>query len=94
MLRKYPLITGLVTGLLAPLAGIAVFVGIHPRLKLYDALQYVLEMQLGGQVLSLGVIVNLGVFFLFMQYDRFAQARGVILSTFVYVLIVLFVKFI
>ncbi|TND08067.1 MAG: hypothetical protein FD123_2621 [Bacteroidetes bacterium] len=35
-------------------------------------------------LLSLGCILNLGLFFLFMWRDRYKSARGVIIATFLY----------
>jgi hypothetical protein len=45
-------------------------------------------------LLSLCALINLGSFYLFLQFNRLYSARGVILSTFIYGLIIVILKFI
>ena len=45
-------------------------------------------------LLSLCALINLGSFYLFLQFNFLYSARGVILSTFIYGVIIILLKFI
>ena len=88
-------LAGFVPGLLLPLIGVYIyyllffsfmgFNGFHNHLVRNDLLL---------PVISLGVILNLALFFLFYQFEKDHSARGVIGATFIYAFIVLYFKMI
>jgi hypothetical protein len=45
-------------------------------------------------LLSLCALINLGTFYLFLQFNHLYAARGVILSTFIYGFFIIILKFI
>lgn len=44
-------------------------------------------------LLSLCALINLGTFYLFLQFNYLYSARGVILSTFIYGFVIILLKF-
>ena len=61
-----------------------------------DLLNFIKELSAQGlllKTLSIGAMLNLGAFFLFINQNRVKVAQGVILATFVYTFLVLLSKF-
>lgn len=86
-------LTGLIPGLILPLFGFYLYAVFFFSYMSFSAfLEHVIKANLALSVLSLGVILNLGLFFLFyrLQHDR--AARGVIGATFIYAFMVLYFK--
>jgi len=54
-----------------------------------EYIEYMIEHKIITKILSVAVVANLGVFFLFLQGDKYKSARGVILATLIYGLITL-----
>lgn len=85
---------GLIPGLLVPLISIYGFYLIKfSKNKSFDEFLNIIQgYGVTTQVISLCVIPNLLVFFIFIWTDRYTAAKGVILATFIYVIIVLIIK--
>lgn len=88
------LIIGFIIGLLAPTIGITIFyftkfesIGISEFLKIS------VEEKMLSPLLSLSAVINLGVFYLFIQFDKLKTGRGIILATFIYGLAIVLLKF-
>ena len=85
---------GLVPGLLLPLIGFYIWyaaswgkgIALGPFLDLYT--------ENAVKMLAVGCVLNLGLFFLYLQTDRYRSARGVVMSTMLYALLIVYVKFI
>ncbi|MCW5897800.1 MAG: hypothetical protein KIT10_00910 [Flavobacteriales bacterium] len=92
--------TGVVTGLLVPIAGFFLYALIHitwvrPNLDLHA---FIHDLFLGTRanqapILSLSLIANLAPFFLFDRYDKHKAMRGVITATLVYGVIIVVLVF-
>ena len=52
-----------------------------------EYIEYMIQHRFVTKILSVAVVSNLAVFFLFLQGDRYKSARGVILATLVFGLI-------
>src|SRR5687768_14892687 len=93
MFKKDTIWLGLIPALLLPL-----FIGFGYYMylfgwKSFDELRAVtMNKSLISPILSLGCVLNLGLFFLFMRLDRIMASRGVILATFIYAGIILYLK--
>jgi hypothetical protein len=86
-------IFGLLTGLLLPFVGVMVFYLIF--FSYMDAgyfLNHIVNSGNWVSVLSLGVILNLGAFFLFLRNDAEMSSRGVLGATFIFAFIAVFYK--
>ena len=92
--RKQTLM-GWLCGLCAPPVGLMLFCMIYFHGQpIADLLTSFYEQNVLTHVISLSVIINLLFFFLFLQMNREVASRGVLGATFVYVFIVLILKFI
>ena len=89
---KDHLIVGLISGLIAPPVAFTVFsLTNFPDRSVLGTLHFYYKGNVLSHVISLSVLINLIVFFLFLNSGKEKIARGVIGATFVYVLIVSFV---
>lgn len=91
---------GIVLGLIMPVLGFFIYGYIHttairPHLDLEF---YIHDLFLGTRqfqapILSLSLIANLGIFFLFNRSDMPKAMRGVLISTFIYGIIIVVLWF-
>lgn len=58
-----------------------------------DFINYTKYLNLTGSIISLCVIPNLLLFFIFIWTEKYFSARGVVFSTLVYVVLVIIIKF-
>ncbi|HEX2936207.1 MAG TPA: hypothetical protein VHO72_12715 [Bacteroidales bacterium] len=85
--------TGTAIGLIVPFAVVFVFFKLKfPQHTIEYIIDYSLQMRALPKIISLCVIPNLGIFFLFMKINYLFSARGIILSTFIMTLFVLVLK--
>ena len=63
------------------------FMGFAP-----DFFRYLLMGKVLAPVLSLCVVPNLGIFFLFINKERYKTGRGIILSTILYGCLIMYLK--
>src|ERR1700722_3524422 len=93
MIKKDSMIFGLICGMLAPFIAILVYwlMQFH-EVKLGEFLSHIIVYKLISPALSLSLIINLGVFFLFLQKEYYQSSRGVLFATFIYAGIILLAK--
>ena len=85
---------GLIPGLVLPLGAIPFFYLAKFSHKPFDAyLQMVKQPLVLSPMLSLGLILNLFLFFAFITADYYNAARGVIFSTIIYSIPIAVIKF-
>jgi len=85
---------GFLIGLLAPTIGIMLFYYFNFRTSgLSQFLDVSVKEKLLSPLLSLCCVINLGVFYLFIQNDKIFTSRGIILATFLYGFIIVMLKF-
>jgi hypothetical protein len=85
---------GFFLGLLGPSIGIFIFYLLN--FASYDILSFLdlsVKEKLLSPLLSLCCVINLGVFYLFIQFERYLIARGIIFSTFLYGFTIVILKF-
>ncbi|HET6245220.1 MAG: hypothetical protein H0V01_08535 [Bacteroidetes bacterium] len=86
---------GIAVGLMGPILVLLAFYGIKfSHLTLMEFLKAFITNNVFVQLISLCVIINLFVFFIFIWTHRYYAARGVIMSTFIYTIGVVIYKFI
>ena len=91
--RRGNLYLGLCLGLIGPLLGALVFYLLKfSEMPFSDFVSNALDPRMAGPLLSFGGLVNLIFFFLFIWRKKDLSARGVLLATFIYVLIVVILK--
>ena len=87
-------IVGLIVGLIIPIIGMFVFYKYNFKtLDFGEFFEYVSRKDKTPQLISLSVVTNLGVFFLFIWRKYYFSAKGVIMATFIYTLVVLILKY-
>ncbi len=85
---------GLVSGMLAPFITFMLYYFINYRYM--DARSFISFLKLGDAytgIVSLCVLANLGVFYLFIWKEKYLGARGVLGATFIWAAFVLYLKF-
>lgn len=86
MYKKYDFwITGIIPGIFIPfIAALGYYAYSFHWEGFTKFFEDALTNHLLSPLLALGCIMNLGLFFLFIQKDMYLAGRGVILSTFIY----------
>ncbi|MBE9467672.1 MAG: hypothetical protein IMY72_05030 [Bacteroidetes bacterium] len=86
---------GLVIGLLAPI--ITIFILYLFNKSSFGSFEnfynHFVTLHLSSQIVSLSVLANLAVFYLFIKKNFLFSARGVVLATMIYGLIIIVLKF-
>ncbi len=92
--RKQVLI-GLLIGLFtAFLISFIVFIGTNPGFTFADYFDIYVNGKLLAPILSVALVGNLGLFFLFLKLDRDAISRGILGSTMIVGILIFVLKFI
>jgi hypothetical protein len=87
-------VIGFLIGLIGPSIGIMIFYYFNFRTSdLGHFLDISVKEKLLSPLLSLCCVINLGVFYLFIHFDKLLTSRGIILSTFLYGFIIVMLKF-
>jgi len=85
---------GLIPGILLPLVTLVIFWTVKFDWDFFEFLSQYYRMGLLSKVLSLCIIPNLLLFFIFIWTDRTFSARGVIFATIVMAFVMLVIKFV
>jgi hypothetical protein len=85
---------GSIPGILAPVITMFVFYQVNfSHLSLNKFVEHLFAVHIQSSLLSLCVVSNLLVFFIFIWSEKYNSARGVLLSTFLYGALVVYLKF-
>tara|TARA_B100000902_G_C27057405_1_gene787292 strand:+ start:423 stop:707 length:285 start_codon:yes stop_codon:yes gene_type:complete len=88
------LIKGTITGAIAPITAFVVYVAFFTQdsdpIGMYKK---IIEINKLAHVISLSLLVNLLVFFMNIRTYRDQQARGILLSTMLYGIVIIVIKF-
>jgi len=85
--------SGFIPGLLLPLLGFYIYYLLFFSHMSFDGfIDHVVKANHAVSVLSLGVILNLGLFYLFYTKEIDKAVKGVIGATFIYAFIVMYFK--
>lgn len=80
---------GTILGLISPLMVLVIFYLIYyTHISFYGFLSKYIEHKALVPLFSLCVIINLALFYLFIQKEKYYAARGIIFSTLIYAIIV------
>jgi len=95
---------GLLSGFIGPFIGSCLYylyylneahyTGVDQPLSLVGFLQYSYHYHLLIQVLTIGSLLNIALFFLFIKLDWLRSARGVLLATVFYIIPFVLIKFV
>lgn len=85
---------GLISGLVAPFLAFALYVKFkYPEDDLIRTISSILNLGILSSIISLTLIVNLLVFFIFIWSNADRSAKGVLGATFLYGFTILYLKF-
>tara|TARA_B110000003_G_scaffold224479_1_gene225044 strand:- start:579 stop:860 length:282 start_codon:yes stop_codon:yes gene_type:complete len=90
-----PLFKGTLIGLIAPVAAFIVYVAFFTNNSDPIGMFYkLISMNKLTHVISLSVLINLLLFFMKIKINNDDQARGILLATFIYAIVIVILKFI
>jgi hypothetical protein len=88
------LIVGLIPGIIVPIITLFVFFLFKSGVaNFFDYVHFMVKLGVFSSILSLCPLPNLAVFFFFLNKSYYYSARGVIMATLIWVLIVLAYRF-
>ncbi|MBN1252324.1 MAG: hypothetical protein JXR51_02665 [Bacteroidales bacterium] len=99
MINKQPLLKynkekiGLITGLILPVITIFVFFLVKNPDSFKIFINQIIGVNIYSELISVCVVPNLLLFFIFIWTNRMLSARGVIGATFIYAIIILILKY-
>ena len=87
------ILIGFLIGLVANISGSYLYIFFFSKYELKTTLEVALEQDLLGNIIALGALLNLGVFFIFLKKNKYYRARGVIAATLLAAIIIVVAKF-
>lgn len=95
MKLKDHILTGTILGLILPVITLIIIhqMAFTELVKLQDFHRFAMDKDFFDNLVSLSGIPNLALFFLFLKTKLYENGKGIILATFVLVLVVIVLKF-
>lgn len=90
-LNKIELLYGFAIGIILAALGVYLFISIFTDLDFLHGIQVMQARNSIGKLITIGAILNLGMFFIFIKFSKDLMARGVLLATIVLAIITIFV---
>ena len=87
------ILIGFLIGLVANISGSYLYIFFFSKYELKTTLEVALEQDLLGNIIALGALLNLGVFFIFLKKRKYYRARGVITATLLAAITIVVTKF-
>ena len=92
-MNKKEVFLGLLSGFLANLLGVIITVIIlFQNFDIFKIINDSISENFITKLISLGAIVNLIVFFIFLKYDYEERARGVLVATFIIAILTIYLN--
>ncbi|WP_281541335.1 hypothetical protein [Maribacter aestuarii] len=92
MNTKKEILIGILVGIIANTLGTLLYILLFSDLSISETYQAAVKQGHVGSLLALGAILNLVAFFGFLKIKRDQRAKGVLISTIVTALIILYYK--
>lgn len=80
-MKKIDLLIGVIIGFITTFIGIILFFELFTDYSFTEGIQNMRQLGYLGKVITLGAILNIGVFFGLLQFNKELMARGVVLAT-------------
>ena len=90
---KKEVLIGLIIGIFSNISGSYLYIYFFSKFNLEETINKAIETGVIGNIIALGAILNLFIFFIFIKKNQIYRARGVLFSTVISALIILFTKF-
>ena len=92
-LNKKEVFLGLLSGFLANLLGVIITaIILFQNFDIFKIINDSISENFITKLISLGAIVNLIVFFMFLKYDYEERARGVLVATFIIAILTIYLN--
>ena len=92
-LNKKEVLFGLLSGFLANLLGLIITVIVlFQNINFLKIITDLISENLITKLISLGAVVNLIVFFIYLKFDYEERARGVLLATFIIAILTIYIN--
>ena len=94
-MKHKELIIGFIIGLLASIIGLLIVLLIFGKGNtMSDSLDIAITNKVLTKLVSMGAILNLGAFFLFLKQKKDSRAKGVLIATIVVAVITIIIRFV
>lgn len=90
-MRKIDLFIGMLIGFISTLIGVYLFLEYKTEYGFSEGIQGIKNQGFLGKLIAMGAVLNLGVFFVLLKFNKDLMAKGVILATILLTFITLFV---
>lgn len=94
MNQKKEILIGFFVAIFATLSGVYLYVELFSNFDFVTTLNMIQDGDLYGQIITLGAVANIFVFFIYIKKNQDLRAKGVLLATVITALATLFTKFI
>lgn len=91
-MHKKELFIGFIVGIIANTVGTLLYILLFSEFGIIDTYNVAVEQGHIGSLLALGAILNLIAFFLFLRIRRDNRAKGVLISTILTALLIMYYK--
>jgi len=93
-MKKDALLTGILSGIIGPIIGFFLYyLMVFRHRSVMSLLYHAKESHFLSALLSLSLIANLALFFIFIKLNADTSARGVLLVTIIYAIVGFAIKF-
>ena len=90
MSQAKEVVIGFCVAMFATLGGVYLYVELFSKYDFVTTLEMIQDGDLYGQIITLGAVANIFVFFIYLKKNQEARAKGVLLATIVIALVTLF----
>lgn len=84
---------GFCIAIIATLGGIYLYIELFSKFDFVTTFEMIEDGDLYGQIITLGAVANIFVFFVFLKKNQELRARGVLLATILIAFVTIFTKF-
>jgi formate-dependent nitrite reductase membrane component NrfD len=87
------LLLGIIIGLLMPLLGVYLMLDTRPELVGIQKFEGDIVKQVNVKIITLGMIINAGLFFVALQLNKEEAGRGILMSSVLYLIGIFIYRF-
>lgn len=91
--ESLPLFIGLIIGLLMPVFGVFLVMEFRPELIGVQRFDANIVKSINTQIITLGMILNAGLFFLFLKFDKEKIGQGILVISVLYLILIFVYRF-
>ncbi|MGB6269160.1 MAG: hypothetical protein WBF67_09130 [Olleya sp.] len=81
MKTKKDVIIGFILGIISTCIGVLLYIVLFSKFGIEETIKQALQFKFVGKLVSLGALLNLGLFFLFLNKKQDNKAKGVLIAT-------------